>query len=298
MVRVDVVGGLGLLVAALLPVGCGSSTPSVREDCEVVVEGTCYPTQKKACAVVGCPLERCLLLDSHPAQVQCQPAYPESGHGIEPTPTDDRPEPGSNAGVPPGNAPGCAADAAHCCQPDGSVVVPGGCQPVHRDGEVPYIHRGPDGRCVPDEEPCLVVCLPGDARIETPSGPIPVRELAVGDSIFTENPHGQRIVGHVLEAQAVALTEPHTLVEVTLADGRRTRASPGHPTATGDEIGALRAGARLDGSTVVRAQTVPYPGSHTHDVLPTGPTGIYWADGIRLGSTLRRALDHAPGTRR
>lgn len=34
-------------------------------------------------------------------------------------------------------------------------------------------------------------------------------------------------------------------------------------------------------------ERLPYRG-RTYDVLPAGPTGAYWADGVLLGSTLRR----------
>lgn len=37
------------------------------------VAGQCYATQAEACAAADCPAERCLLLDSYPAQVQCEP---------------------------------------------------------------------------------------------------------------------------------------------------------------------------------------------------------------------------------
>jgi hypothetical protein len=37
---------------------------------------------------------------------------------------------------------------------------------------------------------------------------------------------------------------------------------------------------------VVFLEDVPYEGSATYDLLPSGDTGLYWADGILLGSTL------------
>ena len=38
-------------------------------------------------------------------------------------------------------------------------------------------------------------------------------------------------------------------------------------------------------SRVVSADLVPYAGT-TYDLLPSGPTGTYVADGVLLGSTL------------
>jgi len=40
--------------------------------------------------------------------------------------------------------------------------------------------------------------------------------------------------------------------------------------------------------TVAGAERTPYRSGTTFDLLPSGPTGTYWADGIPLGSTLRR----------
>ena len=62
---------------------------------------------------------------------------PQPTHGeeaSEPATAQPEPEPDSvesdPAGSPePGNAPGCNADRLHCCQPDGSIVRPGGCMP-------------------------------------------------------------------------------------------------------------------------------------------------------------------------
>jgi len=43
----------------------------------------------------------------------------------------------------------------------------------------------------------------------------------------------------------------------------------------------------VDGSRVVAADLIPYVGDDTYDLVTSGPTGIYLAGGIPLGSTLR-----------
>ena len=50
-------------------------------------------------------------------------------------------------------------------------------------------------------------------------------------------------------------------------------------------IGQLRVGLRLDGVRIDSISAVPYRG-FTYDLLPSGPTGEYLADGVLLGSTL------------
>jgi hypothetical protein len=183
-------------------------------------------------------------------------------------------------------ASGCAADQDHCCLPDGRIVVPGGCQPVHRDGEYADVVRNPDGTCEPIE--CLIRCLPAAARIATPDGDVPVSELAVGDAVWSVDARGARIEARVLAVSSVPVLEPHEVVEVVLADGRTVRASAGHPLAGPGTVGALALGATLDGSTVTSSRILPYTGDHTWDLLPDSETGAYWADGVLLGSTLAK----------
>jgi hypothetical protein len=50
-------------------------------------------------------------------------------------------------------------------------------------------------------------------------------------------------------------------------------------------VGELRAGDRLDGSRIRVVTEAGYSG-FTYDLLPSGPTGEYFADGVLLGSTL------------
>lgn len=179
---------------------------------------------------------------------------------------------------------GCTADQDHCCRDDGTVVVPGGCQPVFREGQEPNVERAPDGSCQP--VPCQLRCLPETAMISTPTGDRPIARLAVGDEVWTRDAAGQRVAARIAQLQALPVTEAHVLIELILADGRLVRASEGHPDSHGVALGALAVGDAFDGSTVRAATRVPYDGSRTWDLLPEGATGTYWADGVLLGSTL------------
>ena len=78
----------------------------------------------------------------------------------------------------------------------------------------------------------------------------------------------------------------HVMVHLHLADGRELLASPGHRTSDGRPLGSLSIGDEVDGSKVTLWELVPYDGSRTYDLLPAGPTGEYWANGIPLSSTL------------
>jgi hypothetical protein len=105
-------------------------------------------------------------------------------------------------------------------------------------------------------------------------------------SVWTLNSAGHRQAGVVLEVGSTPAPAGHAVVHLALADGRQVWVSPGHPTADGRRVGDLAPGQAFDGSRVVVADRVPYSGS-TYDLLPSGPTGAYWADGVLLISTLR-----------
>jgi len=100
------------------------------------------------------------------------------------------------------------------------------------------------------------------------------------------NRAGERVPAPLLKVAQVAVQAEHLMVHLVLEDGREVRVSPGHPTADGRRVGNLELGDLLDGARVVSLEYVPYEHTATHDLLPSGDTGLYWADGILLGSTL------------
>lgn len=133
----------------------------------------------------------------------------------------------------------------------------------------------------------LPICLDADTRIATPTGEVSITELSPGALVWTVGAMGERVAMPVLEVGSMHAPRGHQLLRVTLSDGRRVQASPGHPTALGERLEALQPGAVLDGAVVRSVERIDYQGE-THDLLPAGPTGAYWADGVLLGSTLSR----------
>ncbi|MBI3521620.1 MAG: Hint domain-containing protein [Chloroflexi bacterium] len=131
------------------------------------------------------------------------------------------------------------------------------------------------------------ICLAAGTRIATPLGEVAVESLSVGMSVWTADASGARVDAVVRAIGSTPVPSTHEIVALALTDGRGLLASPGHPTSDGRHVGELRAGDTLDGAIVASAERVRYAGGFTFDLLPSGVTGTYWANGVLLGSTLR-----------
>ncbi len=139
------------------------------------------------------------------------------------------------------------------------------------------------------------ICLSGETLIATPRGEVLVRALRVGDTVWTAGTFGLRAAEPLVRVGHVPAPPGHQFVQLVLADGRRLLASPGHPTAGGRPVGALAPGDTLAGTRVLSATRVTTRDSATYDILPRGASGVYWANGIPLGSTLSTGAALARG---
>lgn len=139
--------------------------------------------------------------------------------------------------------------------------------------------------------PACPICLAAGTLIDTPRGRVAVEDLRIGDLVWTLNEKGERVVGKILITSHVPVPSTHQMIHVILSDGRELWASPGHPTANGQRVGDLQVNDRLDGAHVILIARVPYAATSTYDLLPSGDTGFYWANGILIGSTLTRSED-------
>ncbi len=138
--------------------------------------------------------------------------------------------------------------------------------------------------------PCPI-CLARGTRIATPSGERAVEDLTPGMLVWTSDEAGRRIIGVILQVGSTPVPPTHQVVHLVLSDGRTVDVSPGHRSSDGRPIGDLRPGDAIDGATVVSAELEDYAGRATFDLLPSGPTGTYWANGIHLASTLSPATE-------
>jgi hypothetical protein len=130
------------------------------------------------------------------------------------------------------------------------------------------------------------ICLAVGTLIDTPSGTIPVQQLQKGMSVWTTDKSGERVAGVIALTSKTPVPPTHRVVNLILDDGRTALVSPGHPTVDGRIVGDLVAGDRYDGARVRTAKRTSYNAGATYDILPSGETGFYWANGILLDSTL------------
>ncbi len=130
------------------------------------------------------------------------------------------------------------------------------------------------------------MCASPDTPIATPDGDRPIASLRVGDLVYSVDHEAIVAVPLVLVGRTPVAA--HHVMRVVLAGGAVLEMSAGHPTADGRPFGELAAGSSLDeGHVVVSAELVPYKHDATYDVLPASSTGIYFAAGARVASTLK-----------
>lgn len=133
--------------------------------------------------------------------------------------------------------------------------------------------------------PCPI-CLAKGTLIATPFGATAVQELQIGAPAWTVNASLRRTLGIVTKTSKTVVLPNHKMIQLILNDGRALLASPGHPTIDGRTVGDLAVGDRYDGARVISVDRVSYSDGFTYDILVSGETGFYFANGILIDSTL------------
>ncbi len=147
-------------------------------------------------------------------------------------------------------------------------------------GEIKITGREPSINSCP-------ICLSAGSLIATPDGPVPVENITRGMLVWTTDSSGRQVPAYVIATAVTPVPAGFRLVRITLDDGRALTASPGHLAVDGKPLGAFRVGDSLDGAVIITLESITYDGDATYDLLPAGETGVYFANGIMLKSTLK-----------
>jgi len=131
------------------------------------------------------------------------------------------------------------------------------------------------------------ICLSGETKISTPTGDVLVKNMKEGMAVWTTNKTGKKVSGTVILTGKTAVPSTHKVMHIKLSDGRELFVSPGHKIADGRTAGQIILGDTIDNAIVILASLVSYTEKYTYDILPSGSTGMYFANGILLQSTLR-----------
>lgn len=127
-------------------------------------------------------------------------------------------------------------------------------------------------------------CAHPDTPIATPSGEVPISDLRIGDLVYSIDEHGIVVVP-LIRVNRTEVTN-HTVLSVQLSNGRELLISADHPLGDGRLLSELRIGETLHGANIASLREVAYGEPSTYDILPATSSGIYFAAGLPIGSTL------------
>ena len=150
---------------------------------------------------------------------------------------------------------------------------------ITASGKIKVLKREPSINSCP-------ICLASGTLVDTPVGLVPVEQLVKGMAVWTVDNAGKRMIAQVVETVATPVSSSFQVLRVILNDGRTVVASAGHPTAEGKPLGDYLIGNMIDGALVIAMEHLVYDGGATYDLLPSGGSGLYWANGVLLKSTL------------
>jgi hypothetical protein len=183
--------------------------------------------------------------------------------------------------------------SANCCTKtqlkEGYECVPNCGPPVQHLDDPP-----PGYRCLNPEQAKnrkyygCPICLSSSTTISTPDGEVNIKEIKTGDMVWTKDAHGKKVEAPVLLTYSAKVPPDHKVIHLVLLDKRDVYISPLHPLSNKKTIDKIKVGNYYDGSRVVKTDLVQYNDTSTYDILPAGDTGFYWANGILVGSTLKK----------
>ncbi|CAN5118759.1 hypothetical protein BH11PAT1_BH11PAT1_6460 [soil metagenome] len=129
-------------------------------------------------------------------------------------------------------------------------------------------------------------CLASNTWIDTPNGHINVKDIRVGDKVWSITKSGNRVSSKVKKISSTIVPQKHHVTHLVLSNGSSVWVSPNHPTIDKRTIGELHIGDSYNDLKIISTDSMSYWDEKTYDILPDNDTGFYYANGILLGSTL------------
>jgi hypothetical protein len=137
---------------------------------------------------------------------------------------------------------------------------------MFNQGSIPFSRTGQTGIIG-------AICLHPDTCIDTPDGPVPVDELVPGDVVFTRGDGLEKRNAFVIRTTR-QLVPGHKVLRIEAPNGP-ILVSANHPLPDGTPIGE-----------VYHGEEIPSDELYTCDIAVSGPSGVYYANGLALGSTI------------
>ena len=131
------------------------------------------------------------------------------------------------------------------------------------------------------------ICLDSQAKISTPQGEVLVKDVVIGMPVWTTDGADEPKIGIIQQVNHTFVPADFRISHIFLADGKELSSSPGHPLGDGRLVGQIKEGDYISGVKVTKVERKLYNQNYTYDILPSGGTGKYWANGILLKSTLK-----------
>jgi len=127
------------------------------------------------------------------------------------------------------------------------------------------------------------ICLSAETRIKTPTIEKVVTDLKESDFVISDN-------GKLVKIKKTSKTEAkkHKILKITFHDATTLEISPNHPTSDRKLFKELKIGDLIGGKQIIEIKEILYKYKYTYDILPDSETGNYYANGVLIGSTLKR----------
>ncbi|MCP4440242.1 MAG: hypothetical protein GY810_14960 [Aureispira sp.] len=131
-------------------------------------------------------------------------------------------------------------------------------------------------------------CLPKGTLISTPFGRLPVEQLQPNTLVYTLNEQKEKVAAPLQKVESLPVGKKHRLIRVTLEDSTVLVVSEGHPLDDYWGVEYLANRIVYNGKKIEKVERLLMQIEQTWDLLPSSTTGVYWANGVCLGSTMKQ----------